>query len=449
MSHPTPSLRPITALFSISFLLACSAGCSQSQSTPPSQGTGGSQQGGAIGSSGSVGSGGAVGSGGSVGTGGSVGAGGTTTGTGGSAPGSGGAKAGTGGTTVAAGGSTTSTGGSTSRGGTSGSSATGGSPATGGSGAMTGGTSGSGGTTTGPSLGGAGGTAIDAPDAGPTGGRGGSTATGGSAGGTGGAGGGGGATADAGTQSSGCGKTLTRPDRKTQQTIDIQGTTRYYLLNVPNFDNKTPLPLVFALHGYDMNNVALVDAYDFTAQSGNKAITVLPQGEGPAPGNVSHWGDQVLKSTWTANAANYAFMQTLKEDLASRYCIDPSRVFITGFSMGGMFTNSMACEHVDWFRGYAPVEGGGPNSCAKADAHPAVIIHQGSLDTIAKPSAGEGTRDFWTKQNTCSSTSSSIYTGCQSYADCDAPVIYCVGAWDHYVHGTARANIWTFFNSLK
>ena len=228
------------------------------------------------------------------------------------------------------------------------------------------------------------------------------------------------------------------------------GTTRYYLLNVPSgADPSTPLPLVFALHGYDMNNVALVDLDHFTAQSGNKAITVLPQGEGPAPGNTSHWGDSVLKSTWTANTANYDFMQMLKADIEAKYCVDTSRVYFTGFSMGGMFTNSMACDHNDWFRGFAPVEGGGPGSCAYADAKPAIIIHQGTADTIAKPAAGEGTRDFWTAQNGCNTTTSSAYTGCLSYGACSEPVLYCTGNWTHTVSSTAKSNIWKFFDSLK
>jgi polyhydroxybutyrate depolymerase len=284
------------------------------------------------------------------------------------------------------------------------------------------------------------------------GGRGGITGGSGGGGAAGNAGSGGGDAGlpvDGGSSSSGCCKNTARPDRRTQQTISIGGTTRYYLLNVPSGASSTPLPLVFALHGYDMNNVALVDLYDFTSQSGNKAITVLPQGEGPAPGNTSHWGDQVLKSTWTANTANYDFIQALRTDIESKFCVDASRVFITGFSMGGLFTNSMACAHNDWFRGYAPVEGGGPGSCASAAAQPAIIIHQGTADTIAKPEAGEGTRDFWTKQNGCNTTTSSIYTGCLNYGACAEPVIYCTGNWDHTVSGTARANIWKFFDGLK
>jgi polyhydroxybutyrate depolymerase len=373
-------------------------GCSQNatSATGP-QGTGGSATGGV------------VGSGGAVETGGSVGTGGTTMGSGGSATGgsvgSGGSTTGAGGTTTGSGGATVATGGRT----------------TGSGGSASGGRSGTGGVT--------------------------SQGSGGSAGGTTGAGG---SSTDGGVASSGCGKSITRPNPRTQQTMDIGGTTRYYLLDVPtSADNQTPLMLIFALHGYDMNNVSVVGLYNFTSRANGKAITVYPQGEGPPPGDTSHWGDQVLKSTWTANDSNYTFIQTLMTDLESRFCIDTSRVFITGFSMGGMFTNSIACAHNDWFRGFAPVEGMGPGSCSNADAQPAMIIHQGTGDTLVTPSSGgEPTRDFWIKQNGCSQTSTAMLTGCQSYSACAEPVVYCVGNWDHTITSTATANIWSFFSSL-
>jgi polyhydroxybutyrate depolymerase len=254
---------------------------------------------------------------------------------------------------------------------------------------------------------------------------------------------------DGGLGSPGCGKTLTRPDPKVQQTMDIQGTTRYYLLDVPTgADNKTPLMLIFALHGHDMNNVSVVGMYNFTSRSGGKAITVYPQGDGDAPGTTSKWGSGI-RSNWTSNDANYAYIQTLKADLENRFCIDPSREFITGFSMGGMFTNATACAHSSWFRGYAPVEGMGPANCANKDAKPAIIVHQGTADTTVTPTAGgEPTRDFWTKQNGCNQTTSSAFTGCQSYGACAEPVIYCVGNWNHTVDTIATANIWSFFSGL-
>ena len=242
-----------------------------------------------------------------------------------------------------------------------------------------------------------------------------------------------------------------RPNPNQQQTMDIGGTTRYYLLDVPqNADNQTPLVLIFALHGYDMNNVAVVGLYNFTSRSNGQAITVLPQGEGPPPGDTSHWGDGVLQSTWNANQANYDYIQALMTDLGERYCIDTSRVFITGFSMGGFFTNSIACAHTDWFRGFAPVAGGGPNSCAN-DAAAAMIIQHGTADDIVGIESGEGSRDFWVEHNGCSQSSSSSFSGCQTYDDCPEgkPVVWCVGNYNHTIDGTAAANIWSFFSGLE
>jgi polyhydroxybutyrate depolymerase len=257
------------------------------------------------------------------------------------------------------------------------------------------------------------------------------------------------AAAGGANRSPGCGKAVTRPDPKVQQTMDIGGTTRYYLLDVPtSADNQTPLMLIFALHGHNMNNVSVVGLYNFTSRSNGKAITVYPQGDGDAPGTTSKWGSGIT-SNWTSNETNYTFIQTLMNDLESRFCIDPSRVFITGFSMGGMFTNAIACAHNSWFRGFAPVEGMGPGSCADKNAKPAIMIHQGTADTTVTPTAGgEPTRDFWIKQNGCNQTTTSAFTGCQSYGACAEPVDYCVGSWNHTVDSIATANIWSFFNGL-
>jgi polyhydroxybutyrate depolymerase len=334
------------------------------------------------------------------------------------------------------------------RSGTGGGSAVGGAPGTGG-------LPGSGGSSAGGSGGSRDAGAQDASmqdtgtqDAGSMGGRGGSTAAGGSAGG--GTGTGGIPSVDGGVGSPGCGKAIARPDPKTQQTMDIQGTTRYYLLDVPSSaDSKTPLMLIFALHGHNMNNLSVVSMYNFTSRSGGKAITVYPQGDGDAPGTTSKWGSGIT-SNWTSNDANYAFIQTLKADLENRFCIDTSREFFTGFSMGGMFTNAIACAHSSWFRGYAPVEGMGPGSCADKSAMPAIMIHQGTADTTVTPTAGgEPTRDFWIKQNGCNQTTTSAFTGCQSYGACAEPVVYCVGNWTHTVDAIATANIWSFFSGLQ
>jgi len=271
--------------------------------------------------------------------------------------------------------------------------------------------------------------------------------------------GGGGATASGGTEngtgggdsrSPGCGTPFQAPPSPSeQQTLQIEGDARYYLMDVPNdADNTEPLMLVFALHGYDMNNVAVVDLFNFTERSQGRAITVWPQGEGPHPGNVSHWGDQVLKSTWTANDKNYSFLRQIMTDLGERYCVDESRVFIAGFSMGAFFTNQMACDHPDWFRAFAPVAGGAPQSCT---AQSAIMVQHGTADDIVDISSGEESRDFWLARNGCGTSTSSSLSNCQFYEGCaeDKPVAWCTGNYDHYIPGEVASNIWSFFSSFE
>jgi len=316
---------------------------------------------------------------------------------------------------------------------------------TGGTGGATGGDGGS----AGGAMGGDGGSAGSA-----TGGNGGAAGgAGGSDGGaTGGDGGSGGATGgSAGAGSPGCGTPIPQIARNVQQTIEVDGTTRYYLLHVPaQADKQTPLMLIFGLHGYDMNNVAVAGLYDFTERSNGQAITVLPYGEGPPPGDVSHWGDQVLQSTWQGNEANYNFIRALMTDLENRFCIDVGRVFIAGFSMGGFFTNTLACAHGDWFRGFAPIAGGGPTTCAEG-VTPAIMIHHGTADDIVDISSGEGSRDFWVEQNGCAQTSTPSYSGCESYDGCPdaSPVVWCVGNFNHTITSSTAGNIWSFFSGLR
>ncbi len=273
----------------------------------------------------------------------------------------------------------------------------------------------------------------------------------GTAGAAGATGAGGGSAGSSSTGSPGCGTPISVPDPDVQQTLDVDGTTRYYLLDVPpEADNETPLMLIFGLHGFDMNNVAVSGLYNFTDRSNGQAITVLPYGEGPAPGDVSHWGDHVLESTWEPNDANYDFIQQLIADLESRFCIDPNRVFITGFSMGAFFTNTIACDHGDWFRGFASIAGGAPAACPEGVTS-AMMIHHGTADDIVDISSGEESRDFWVEQNGCEQTSTSSYPACESYDGCPdtSPVVWCTGNFDHTITTATAQKIWMFFSDLE
>jgi len=253
--------------------------------------------------------------------------------------------------------------------------------------------------------------------------------------------------------SSGCNKPLTRPNPNMQQMMTVGGTMRTYLLDVPSAaDNKTPLALVFALHGANMTNTQVVGSFNFGTRSNGKAITVYPQGNETASG-----------SRWTSDDTNWNYIQMLMTDLESRFCVDTAKVFMTGFSMGGGFTMDTACQKSTMFRAFATVEGYGPGGvmaanspmCSNAGAKAPLLIVQGSTDSTVTPAMGQASLAFWTGKNGCSAKTSMPmdpgFTSCTVSDECTStfPVYYCTGMWDHTITSTAAADVWAFFGSFK
>jgi polyhydroxybutyrate depolymerase len=266
--------------------------------------------------------------------------------------------------------------------------------------------------------------------------------------------------------SPGCGKTITRQDAKTQLTLQVGGTTRYYLLYTPtSYDPNTPLPMVFALHGMNMNNWWAANdgsGFKLIEASANKAILVYPQGSGDAPGTTSKWGN--INSNWSpgVTGADDKFIDALLASMQENYCVDTSKIFVTGFSMGGWMTENFACDHAKVFRAFAPVAGWGPGdmstghgskpSCSDTSIAVPILITQGTSDTTVTPDNGANSRDFWIARDGCTTTTATMSTsGCVAYQGCKAglAVDYCTHSGGHMVPSNAGTYIWSFFSSFK
>lgn len=63
-----------------------------------------------------------------------------------------------------------------------------------------------------------------------------------------------------------------------------------------------------------------------------------------------------------------AFFAQIKADAAQQHGIDPDRIILAGFSIGGSMASYIACDHPDMFAAYAPVGGSfwraHPTECA-------------------------------------------------------------------------------------
>lgn len=293
---------------------------------------------------------------------------------------------------------------------TGGKAATGGAPATGGA-SPTGGKAATGGA---PTVGGKAATGGDLATGGsnPVGGKagsGGGQATGGAAalGGKASTGGssatGGQATAGntgasgGANKSSGCGvaTTLTSGNGKT---ITVGGTSRTYNLRIPDpYDMNKPHRLIVAYHWMNgtANNVTSDNYYGLWSLSAGSTIFVAPQGTG------NRWSN--------SGGSDVEFSRTLIAQLESQLCIDTSRIFCEGFSMGGSMSYAMACAMPDKIRAVAVHSGGAMSGCVTHSKPVAYFMTHGINDSVCTyPGYGVPQLQDFAKQNKCTSPDPSL-----------------------------------------
>lgn len=266
-----------------------------------------------------------------------------------------------------------------------------------------------------------------------------------------------------GNRSAGCGKTVLSPSPTVQQTMQVNGTTRYYLLTVPaGYSPTTPMPVVFAFHGLNMNNVwasqggGYFGSFNLQAGSGGQAILVFPQGSGSPPGNSTTFSGS---SSWNNNAADMGFFDGLVGYIEDNYCVDKGRIFAVGFSMGAMFANALGCDRAGTVRGIAPVDGWGPGSpptsgtpsCPSSMGKAAMVTH-GTKDGTIPYSIGQASAEFWRTASGCSATPapSTAFPNCVGYQGCQTgkEVYFCTHSGNHQVPSFAGMNMWNFFSAL-
>jgi polyhydroxybutyrate depolymerase len=323
--------------------------------------------------------------------------------------------------------------------------------ATGGSGG-TGATGGSGGSGGASATGSGGSGGPSSGGTGATGGSAGTTATGGAGGsGTGGSGG----ASDAGP-SPGCGLTTTQSGTFT---IDVGGTMRSYILKVPtNYNPNTPYRLIFAWHpgGGTATGVASGNYYgmDTTANANGRAIFIAAQGvDVPINGMPSRgWPN--------TNGQDVALTRAMIAWAKDNLCIDSSRIFATGFSYGGMFSNTLGCEMPDVFRAVAPMAGvicgNSSTNCSSTATtcmqhNVAAWVAHGATDTVVATSLGVRARDRLLALNHCTMTSAATTPSpCIAYSGCDSgyPVHWCEFDGGHTTPSFAGSAIWSFFSQF-
>ena len=176
-------------------------------------------------------------------------------------------------------------------------------------------------------------------------------------------------------------------------TIEVEGvgTITYGLLVPRDYDPAEPRPLVLALHpggspgpGYGMQFLRGVVG---PALQDWDAIVVSPD----APDR--RW----------ANEKSEQGVITLLHDVMEKYTIDPDRILVTGFSMGGFGTWYMASRHPDLFTAAIPMAArSAGNEAEQVGDMPVFIIHARDDEVVPFAPAEQLARDMKDRGQTVS-----------------------------------------------
>ena len=146
-------------------------------------------------------------------------------------------------------------------------------------------------------------------------------------------------------------------------------------------------PLVISMHGmnqtmYDQKNQT---QFESVAQT-NNFVLVFP--------------NAIDKSWQLWGTTDTDFILAIIDEMYNKYGIDRDRVYLSGFSMGGMMTYYAATQIADKIAAYAPVSGflmGGPDTNS---SRPIPIIHvHGADDNYVPHSRVQECLDAWIERN--------------------------------------------------
>ncbi len=153
----------------------------------------------------------------------------------------------------------------------------------------------------------------------------------------------------------------------------VDDTFQPYRIFVPtSYDGSKSYPVIIALHGMGGDENSYFDQYlqgAFKVDAEKRGyIVACPKGREPA-------------SMYTGSAERD--VMDVLEEVRRAYRIDADRIYLTGHSMGGFGTWSLAMNHPEIFAALAPVAGGGNPAAMSKIAHiPQLVIHGDNDKTV-------------------------------------------------------------------
>ncbi len=199
--------------------------------------------------------------------------------------------------------------------------------------------------------------------------------------------------------------------------IEINDVKRKAILYIPNhYDGSNAYPLVVNAHGFSWNAtnwIAERSTYNKIADR-DSFIVVYPEGlMGSAFGNSWNVGYGPARGV-----NDVGFIKALIDFCKENYVINEEKIYMSGFSQGGMLTYHFACKYPGILAAIASGSGSLTErviiDCANVDPIPVMHIH-GDRDEVVFYNglrnilrSAEETVSFWLEKNHCSNESTEL-----------------------------------------
>lgn len=177
------------------------------------------------------------------------------------------------------------------------------------------------------------------------------------------------------------------------QSVNVGGQNRQFYVHAPKglTDNR---PLLISCHGMDQDIQYQrgMAKWEEVADTANFLVVYPGGGTGFSTWDIS--GDKDVN-----------FILAIIDAMQQKYSIDPNRVYMSGFSMGGMLTYHLMNKIADRIAAFGPVSGYLMQGQAFQSARPIPLIHvHGTSDSVVGYEGSGNAVQGWAKRNGCNMT---------------------------------------------
>ncbi|MEO1613436.1 MAG: polyhydroxybutyrate depolymerase, partial [Pseudomonadota bacterium] len=210
----------------------------------------------------------------------------------------------------------------------------------------------------------------------------------------------------------------------------------YHAAPPPEWDGESALPVLLHFHGWGRRSSGVLKNQRVAGPSAANGVLLLaPQGLGRS------W------SFWSEDSRDSEFALAVIEDAATRWNIDRSRVFISGFSYGGAMAWRMACDKGAVAAKFLPIAGSLWSGDREDCAEPVALSHvHGLTDTVMDYPFGpngeeDGAVSLWLRENHCGAEPDEVEVvdrfQCRRWTSCGGPPVeLCTHPSGHFIPKT-------------